>query len=189
MISPDKVEHDESVKMVFTLERTIEILERTPRTLRALLEGLPDAWARGDEGPDTFSPFDVLGHLIHGEETDWIPRVQIILEHGASHPFTPFDPLAFREASAGKSLADLLDAFQTLRVRNVATLKALRLGGAQLDLLGTHPELGSVTLRQMLATWTVHDLAHLGQIARVMAKQYGTEVGPWKEYLPILTRR
>ncbi len=175
--------------MEFELERTIEVLERTPRTLRSLLEDLPDAWTRGNEGPETFSPFDVLGHLIHGEETDWIPRTEIILEHGASRPFTPFDRFAFREVSQGKSLADLLATFETLREKNIASLKALDLGAEQLDLVGTHPELGSVTLRQLLATWTVHDLAHLGQIARVMAKQYGGEVGPWKEFLPVLTRR
>ncbi len=175
--------------MEFELERTVEVLERTPKTLRSLLEGLPDAWTRGNEGPETFSPFDVLGHLIHGEETDWIPRARIILEHGPSRPFTPFDRFAFREVSKGKSPADLLDTFETLRAKNIASLKALDLGAEQLDLVGTHPELGSVTLRQLLATWTVHDLAHLGQIARVMAKQYGTEVGPWKEFLPVLTRR
>ena len=175
--------------MEFELERTIEVLERTPMTLRSLLEGLPDAWARGSEGPETFSPFDVLGHLIHGEETDWIPRTRIILEHGTSRPFTPFDRFAFRELSKGKSLQDLLDTFETLRAKNIASLKALGLSAEQLDLQGTHPELGSVTLRQLLATWTVHDLAHLGQIARVMAKQYSTAVGPWKAFLPILTRQ
>lgn len=174
--------------MEFRVERTIEILERTPQTLRSLLGGLPDSWSRGNEGPDTFSPFDVLGHLIHGEETDWIPRTQIILEHGAAQPFTPFDRFAFRRTSQGKSLADLLDIFERLRAKNLATLKELRLGPEQLSLVGTHPELGSVTLQELLATWTVHDLAHLGQIARVMAKQFGTEVGPWKEYLPILSR-
>ena len=131
----------------------------------------------------------LLGHLIHGEETEWIPRARIILEHGPSRPFPPFDRFAFREVSKGKSPADLLDTFETLRAKNIASLKALDLGAEQLDLVGTHPELGSVTLRQLLATWTVHDLAHLGQIARVMAKQYGTEVGPWKEFLPVLTRR
>jgi hypothetical protein len=172
----------------FTLDRTIAVLERTPKALRSLLAGLPDPWALGNEGPDTFSPFDVLGHLIHGELTDWIPRAKIILEHGPSRPFTPFDRFGFREATKGKSLADLLDTFESLRAENLAALKALRLDADQLDRVGTHPELESVTLRELLATWTVHDLAHLGQIARVMAKQYGTEVGPWKEYLPILTR-
>jgi len=175
--------------MEFELQRTIEILDRTPKTLRSLLERLSDAWTLGNEGPATFSPFDVLGHLIHGEETDWIPRAQIILKHGASRPFTPFDRFAFREASKGKSLGDLLDTFETLRAKNIASLKALGLSAERLDLQGTHPELGAVTLRELLATWTVHDLGHLGQIARVMAKQYGTEVGPWKEFLPILTRR
>jgi len=174
--------------MEFALERTIEVLERTPKTLRLLLSGLGEAWTLGNEGPDTFSPFDVLGHLIHGERTDWIPRAKIILEHGPSRPFTPFNRFGFREATKGKSLADLLDTFESLRAENIAALKALRLDANQLDRVGTHPELGTVTLKELLATWTVHDLGHLGQIARVMAKQYGTEVGPWKEYLPILTR-
>ena len=129
--------------MEFELERTIEVLERTPRTLRSLLEDLPDAWTRGNEGPETFSPFDVLGHLIHGEETDWIPRTEIILEHGASRPFTPFDRFAFREVSQGKSLADLLTTFETLRAKNIASLKALDLG-ASLD--GARRSLG----------WPVH---------------------------------
>jgi hypothetical protein len=172
----------------FTLERTIEVLERTPKTLRSLLAGLAEAWTLGNEGSDTFSSFDVLGHLIHGERTDWIPRAKIILEHGPSRPFTPFDRFGFREATKGKSLADLLDTFESLRAENIAALKALRLDASQLDRVGTHPELGKVTLRQLLATWAVHDLGHVGQIARVMAKQYGTDVGPWKEYLPILTR-
>jgi hypothetical protein len=172
----------------FALERTIEVLERTPKTLRSLLAGLAEAWTLGNEGSDTFSPFDVLGHLIHGERTDWIPRAKIILEHGASRPFTPFDRFGFREAAKRKSLADLLDTFESLRAENIAALKALHLDVNQLDRVGTHPELGTVTLRQLLATWTVHDLGHLGQIARVMAKQYATEVGPWKEYLPVLTR-
>ena len=174
--------------MEFTLSGTIEVLERTPRTLRALLGGLPDGWTRSNEGPDTFSPFDVLGHLIHGERTDWIPRAKIILEHGPSRPFTPFDRFAFRQVSQGKSLADLLDTFESLRAENLAALTALRLDPDQLARVGTHPELGSVTLKELLATWTVHDLAHLAQIARVMAKQYGPEVGPWVEYLPILSR-
>ena len=174
--------------MEFQLQQSIEILERTPKTLRSLLEGLSDPWLLNNEGPETFSPFDVVGHLIHGEETDWIPRTKIILEHGESRPFTPFDRFAFYETSKGKSLSELLATFQKLREQNVQALKGLKLTPEQLDLKGTHPELGRVTLRQLLATWATHDLGHLGQIARVMAKQYGSEVGPWKEFISILKR-
>ena len=174
--------------MEFQLQQSIEILERTPKTLRSLLEGLSDPWLLNNEGPETFSPFDVVGHLIHGEETDWIPRTKIILEHGESRPFTPFDRFAFYETSKGKSLSELLATFQKLREQNVQALKGLKLTPEQLSLKGTHPELGRVTLRQLLATWATHDLGHLGQIARVMAKQYGSEVGPWKEFISILKR-
>ncbi len=174
--------------MEFQLQQSIEILERTPKTLRSLLEGLSDPWLHGNEGPETFSPFDVVGHLIHGEETDWIPRTKIILEHRESRPFTPFDRFAFYEKSKGKSLTELLATFEKLREQNVEVLKGLNLTPERLDLKGTHPELGQVTLRQLLATWATHDLGHLGQIVRVMAKQYGSEVGPWKEFISILKR-
>ena len=174
--------------MEFQLQKSIEILERTPRTLRSLLGGLSDSWLLNNEGPETFSPFDVVGHLIHGEETDWIPRAKIILEHGESRAFTPFDRFAFYEKSKGKSLEDLLTTFQRLREQNVEVLKGLNLAPEQLALKGTHPELGQVTLSQLLATWTTHDLGHLSQIVRVMAKQYGSEVGPWTEFLSILKR-
>jgi hypothetical protein len=174
--------------MEFRLEQSIEVLERTPKTLRALLEAISDPWLFNKEGPDTFSPFDVLGHLIHGEETDWIPRTKIILEHGESRPFTPFDRFAFREKSKGKTCPELLTTFESLRGQNLNYLKGLHLKPEQLDLKGTHPELGTVTLRQLLATWATHDLGHLGQIVRVMAKQYGNEVGPWREFLSILKR-
>jgi hypothetical protein len=174
--------------MELQLTQCIEILERTPRALRSLLEGLSDPWLHNNEGPETFSPFDVVGHLIHGEDTDWIPRTKIILEHGESRPFTPFDRFAFYEKSKGRSLAELLATFQTLREQNIEVLKGLDLTSEQLDLKGTHPELGQVTLRQLLATWAAHDLGHLGQIVRIMAKQYGSEVGPWREFLSILRR-
>ncbi len=143
--------------MEFQLQQSIEILERTAKTLRSLLEGLSDPWLLNNEGPETFSPFDVVGHLIHGEETDWIPRTRIILEHGESRPFTPFDRFAFYETSKGKSLSKLLATFQKLREENVQALKGLKLTPEQLDLKGTHPELGQVTLRQLLATWATHD--------------------------------
>ncbi len=174
--------------MEFQLQQSLEILERTPKTLRSLLEGLSDPWLLNNKGPETFSPFDVVGHLIHGEETDWIPRAKIILEHGESRPFTPFDRFAFYEASKGKSLSALLVTFQKLREQNVEVLKGLGLTAEQLDLKGTHPELGQVSLRQLLATWATHDLGHLGQIVRVMATQYDSEVGPWKEFISILKR-
>jgi hypothetical protein len=172
----------------FGLGQCLKILERTPGTLRVLLHGLSDPWIHGNEGPETFSPFDVVGHLIHGEETDWIPRARIILEHGEARPFTPFDRFAFREKSRGKTLDELLATFQRHRERNIEILKGLDITPEQLDLKGTHPELGPVTLGQLLATWAVHDLGHLGQIARVMARQYGSEVGPWREFLSILGR-
>ncbi len=174
--------------MEFQLQQSIEILERTPGTLMSLLDGLSEPWLHSHEGPETFSPFDVVGHLIHGEETDWIPRTRIILEHGESRPFTPFDRFAFYEKSKGKNLGDLLATFQTLREQNIEVLKALNLTPEQLDLKGTHPELGQVTLRQLLATWVTHDLGHMGQIVRVMAGQYGSKVGPWREFLSILKR-
>jgi len=172
--------------MTFELSQSIEILERTAGTLRSLLGGLSAGWVLADEGPETFSPHDVLGHLIHGEETDWIPRLRIILERGEARPFTPFDRFAFREKLRGKSTAELLDLFSGLRRKNLEILRSLDLKPAQLDLRGTHPELGTVTLRQLIATWVVHDLGHLRQVIRVMAKQYGEAVGPWKAYLPVL---
>jgi len=174
--------------MDFELERAKEILENTPRTLRALLTGIHDDWASANEGPDTWSPLDVLAHLIHGEETDWVPRAQIILRHGQSFAFEPFDRFAFRErdSSKGKELPELLDAFEELRARNIATLDGMKLTDRELELCGTHPEFGRVTMAQLIATWAVHDLAHIVQIARAMAKQYDAAVGPWKEYLSVL---
>jgi hypothetical protein len=174
--------------MDFEVDQAVEILERTPATLRTLLSGLSDAWTSGNEGPDTWSPIDVVKHLIHGEEVDWIPRAQIILQHGESFTFEPFDPLAFegRASSSGKGLAELLDIFEELRARNLAALEAMDLSENQLSLYGTHPEFGRVTLGQLIATWATHDLAHIVQIARAMAKQYGVAVGPWKKYLSVL---
>ena len=172
--------------MNFELERTIEILERTPDVLSALLTGLSDDWVLPNEGGDSFSAKDVVGHLIVGEKTDWVERTEIILEHGPSRAFTPFDRFGFRENLEDVSLADLLDEFRALRAENVTRVRALGLDDAQLELEGTHPELGSVRLRQLLATWAVHDLGHIRQIVRVMAKQYADEVGPWRAYLRIL---
>ena len=170
------------------LASSIEILTRTPAALSALLAGVSEPWTRSNCGPDTFSPFDVLGHLIHGERTDWIPRARWILAKGASEPFPPFDRFAQQHESVGKSMDDLLREFELLRSRSVSELVDLRLDGAQLELTGLHPALGTVTLRQLLATWVVHDLDHLAQIARALAYRHRSEVGPWSAYLPILTR-
>jgi hypothetical protein len=175
--------------MPFDMGRALEVLESTPRTLEAWLGGLSDEWLAANEGPETFSPLDVLGHLIHGEETDWIPRARRILEHGESKPFEPFDRFAFRRTLAGVALPSLLETFARLRASNLETLRALALQPAQLAARGTHPSLGTVTLEQLLSTWVVHDLGHLAQIARVMSKQYREDVGPWREYLPVLDRR
>jgi hypothetical protein len=172
--------------MSFSVLAATAILRRTPPTLEALLTGLPAEWWQATEGGETWSAFDVVGHLIHGERTDWIPRARIILEHGEAHPFEPFDRLAQRTASRGLSLEDLLTEFRQLRADNVATLEAWQLTDSELGRTGTHPEFGRVTLRQLIATWTVHDLNHLGQIARTMARRYGEEVGPWARYLRIL---
>lgn len=162
------------------------VLSRTPGTLTVWLHGLPDAITRRNEGPETWSAFDVVGHLIHGDRADWIPRAQCILEHGLERAFEPFDRFAQFEASAGRSLDELLVEFAALREKNLAALDGLRLSAEQLKLPGKHPHFGGVTLGQLLATWAVHDLGHLAQIARVMAKSYAFDVGPWEAYLSIL---
>jgi hypothetical protein len=174
--------------MQLEMNHALAVLERTPATLRSLLGGLDDAWVLENEGPDTFSPHDVVGHLIHGEKTDWIPRVRLILEHGASQPFVPFDRFGFRAYATGVPIDALLGDFERLREENLAVLRGLRLGPEQLALPGAHPFLGSVTLGQLIASWVVHDLGHLAQAARVMAKQYRDEVGPWTEFLAILSK-
>ena len=174
--------------MSFLIHEAQTQLARTPLLLRAWLLGLEGAWLEADEGPETFSPRDVLAHLIFGERTDWIPRARIILEHGESKAFEPFDRHGFLEEAKGWTLGALLDEFQRLRAENLAALEALHLTPADLVRRGTHPGLGSVTLEQLLASWVVHDLGHVAQIARVMAKRYKTEVGPWLPYLPVLTR-
>jgi hypothetical protein len=170
------------------LHDALAVLERTPPALRALLAGLPETWLVSGEGPDTFSPRDVVGHLIHGEETDWVPRMRIILEHGEAVPFTPFDRFAFRAASAGHATDALLARFDALRRDNLRAVRAAGLDAAALARTGTHPGLGRVTLRQLFAAWVVHDLGHLKQVARTMAHQYRDAVGPWREYLTILDR-
>ena len=164
------------------------ILERTPGTLRAMLAGLPPEWTEATEGPETWSPYVIVGHLIHGERTDWISRAKIILAQGADRRFAPYDRFAQFRESQGKSLTQLLDEFAAIRSENVAILAGWKLTEAELALTGDHPAFGSVTLRQLLATWVAHDLGHVAQIARVMAKQYREAVGPWRAYLPILDR-
>ena len=172
--------------MTLNLQDIVPVLSRTPSSLDALLRGLPSAWVTGNEGPDTWSPYDVLGHLIHGERTDWVPRVEHLLAHGESVPFPSFDRFAQFEASKGKSLDELLDSFRELRARSVERLTALRLTPADLARTGQHPAFGRVTLGEHLATWVVHDLDHLVQIARVMGRQYADAVGPWRQYLRII---
>lgn len=174
--------------MAFNVTEGIAVLERTPGTFRALLSGLPEPWISSTEGPDTFSPFDNLGHLIHGERTDWIPRARIILDQGSSRTFAPYDRFAQVRESEGKSLAELLDEFAALRFANLATLRGWNLSEGQFELEGQHPALGAVTLRQLLSTWVAHDLGHLAQTSRVMAKRYREAVGPWRAYLPIMDR-
>jgi hypothetical protein len=173
------------------LDECTAVLSRTPATLDALLRGLPDVWIHADEGKlasgdATWSPYVVVGHLIHGEQTDWMPRLAIILEHGEKVPFTPFDRLAQFRDSEGKTLPQLLDEFSARRRESLSKLAAMNLQPEQLDLRGTHPALGSVTARQLLSTWTAHDLSHILQVARVMARRYRDEVGPWGEYLSVM---
>lgn len=174
--------------MDFDLTASIAVLERTPGTLRAMLAGLPPTWTDATEGPETWSSCVIVGHLVHGERTDWIPRAQLILAQGPQRRFTPFDRFAQFRENQEKSLADLLDDFARLRAENLATLTGWRLTDAQLALEGEHPEFGAVTLRQLLATWVAHDLGHVAQAARVMAKQYREAVGPWRAYLPVMDR-
>lgn len=174
--------------MDFDLAEGTAVLERTPGVLRALLDGLSARWTDATEGPDTWSPYVVVGHLVHGERADWIPRARIILEQGADRRFAPVDREAQFRESQGKPLSELLDEFARLRKGNLATLAGWLVTDEQLELEGEHPEFGAVTLRQLLATWVAHDLAHLGQISRVMAKQYKEAVGPWRGYLGVMER-
>lgn len=170
----------------FDLERARASLARTPAVLQAWLADLSIEWTQVNEGPDTWSAYDVVGHLIHGERTDWIPRAKHILAGNADVPFQPFDRLAQFHESRGKTLEELLDTFERLRRENLTILDGLRLTEEELNLRGSHPDLGNVTLRQLLATWVVHDLTHLTQIARVLAFQLKEDVGPWRQYLRVL---
>ncbi len=172
--------------MEFQFDQAIPVLRRTPTVLSALLLDLPDPWVTASEGQGTWTPFDVIGHLIHGERTNWLVRVEHILQHGDAVPFPPFDREAMFTASRGHSLENLLETFGRLRTENLAQLLALELTDADLERKGLHPEFGLVTLRQHLATWVAHDLSHINQVIRVMAKQYASAVGPWQAYLSIL---
>lgn len=174
--------------MNFNLDHCIEILSRTPAVLDSLLGGLSDEWIHSNEGEATWSPFDIVGHLIHGDKTDWIPRMEVILSDGPDKKFDPFDRFAQFEVSKGKNFRQLLDEFKALRKENIGILKSKNLVAQDLLKTGIHPEFGEVRLEQLLATWTAHDLSHLAQITRVMARQYTREVGPWKQYLSILSR-
>src|SRR5580704_9381705 len=168
------------------VEECLGVLKRTPATLDTLLRDLPDEWTTATEGPGTWSPYTVIGHLIHGEKVDWMPRLAIILEHGPSRPFDPFDREAQFRDSHGKSMTMLLDEFSALRHDNLASLRSLGLQPDQLEVQGTHPSLGRVTLRQLLATWTAHDLAHVVQVSRVLARRYKSDVGPFAEFLSVM---
>ena len=171
--------------MQFDLASGMAVLSRTPAVLDALLRDLPTEWVGATEGPDTWSAYDIIGHLIHGEETDWIPRARIILADGEHRRFEPFDRFAQIEKSRGRTLHHLLDEFRRRRGENLETLASWALSATDLERRGRHPELGAVTLGQLLATWVAHDLGHIGQIVRVMAKQYAEAVGPWKAYMSV----
>ncbi len=172
--------------MKHNLQHTISLLTRTPAALNALLRDLPEAWTSQNEGQDTWSPFEIVGHLIHGERTDWMPRAKRILQEGEARPFDPFDRWAQQRESQGKSLGHLLDEFSRLRSDNLVGLRALNLRPEDLERRGRHPALGVVTLSQLLATWAAHDLTHLHQLSRVMAHQYHEAVGPWSKYLGVM---
>jgi hypothetical protein len=173
--------------MKFNIEQAIQVLERTPSVVEALLQGLDDDWVMQNEGGETWSAFDIIGHYIQGEKADWIPRMQIILGNGDKH-FKPFDRFAQFDDSKGKTLDQLLGEFDVLRKENLAVLKGISFTDEMFDRKGIHPKFGEVTLRQLLSTWVVHDLTHIHQLSRVLAKQYHQEVGPWYEFLGVLNK-
>ena len=173
--------------MTFDLYNSIDVLRRTPAALEVLLDGMAEPLARGNEGPETFSPFDVVGHLIDGEETDWIVRARIILSDADDKRFTPYDRFRHRVRNVDRTLDSLIKEFVQLRAENLAELEGWMLTEEQLDFTGIHPTFGPVTLRELLASWVVHDLGHIAQIARVIAKQYRDDVGPWTPFMPVLT--
>lgn len=175
-------------QMKFEIEKSIEILTKTPSILETMLNGLSEEWLRNNEGENTWSPYDIVGHLIHGEKTDWIPRAKIMLSNSENKTFEPFDRFAQMNVTKEGTIAELLGEFKAMRAKNINELNSLQIEVADLAKKGIHPELGNVNLKQLLSTWVVHDLGHISQISRVMAKQYKAEVGPWKEYLGILKR-
>jgi hypothetical protein len=172
--------------MKFETEKAYPVLDRTPAVLSALLPGLDEQWIINNEGPETFSPFDVVGHLIHGEKTDWPNRIKLILEKGTSSAFVPYDRFAMFKESEGKTLNQLLKEFETLRLKNMQWLRSLNLNEQDLGKKGLHPHLGEVTMSQLIAAWVVHDLTHIAQISRVKAKQYKESIGPWVEFFRVL---
>lgn len=172
----------------FSLDAARQILERTPAVIREWLDGLSESWIEPNEGGDTFSPRDVLGHLIHGEKTDWIPRLRQIMEGRGDRPFEPFDRFAMRKQDGRPTISEMLEEFASLRMENLTTMESMSLSADDLERTGIHPDIGVVTVRQLLATWTAHDLAHLAQIARTMAKQYAEAVGPWRGHLRVMDR-
>ena len=174
--------------MTYNLKQALEILERTPNTLHVLLSNVSDEWVYTNEGDNTWSVFDVVGHLIHGEKTDWMTRIRIVLSDSGNKTFEPFDRFAQFENSKGKTMQQLLNEFSELRAENLKALKQLQITETQLKMKATHPALGEVALKELLASWVTHDLGHIAQIARVMAKQYKDEVGPWEAYIPILNK-
>ncbi len=175
--------------MRFELEQASQVLRRTPATLQALLEGLDDVWVHADEGEGTFSPFEVVGHMLEAERSNWLPRARTIRAADPEASFLPFDRYEHRRRHAGRPLEELLDEFAALRRASLAEVASWGLGESALDARASHPDLGTVTLRQLLSTWVVHDLGHLAQVARVMAKRYREDVGPWERYLPVLHDR
>lgn len=172
--------------MEFNLNKSLEILSRTPAVLNSLLENLSDDWTKNNEDGDSWSPYDIIGHLIHGEKTDWIARAKIILSDGGDKKFVPYDRFAQFKESEGKSLKELLNEFSAIREGNIKILKSFNIDDEKLGLEGIHPKFGNVTLKQLLSTWVIHDLIHMAQISRVMAKQYKEEIGPWVEYFRVM---
>ncbi|MDB5279931.1 MAG: DinB family protein [Ferruginibacter sp.] len=172
--------------MHFSLSKSIEILGRTPDVLITMLYNLSNEWTCNNEGGESWNVYEIIGHLIHGEKTDWIPRMEVILSNTTDKSFVPFDRFAQLKKSEAPTLHELLDEFKSIRQHNTGLLKSKQLVEADLEKTGIHPEFGAVTLSQLVSTWVVHDLNHIAQIARVMAKQYEEAVGPWKAYLRIL---
>lgn len=175
--------------MEFTIEKSVEILERTPGVLVELLSEIHVDWIDNNEGPETWSPFDIVGHMLHGEKTDWVPRIEIVLSDRGNKVFEPFDRFAMFQESKGKNMGQLLFEFKQARISNLNWLQSKQLQASDLGKTAEHPTLGIVTLRQLIATWAVHDLTHLNQICRVMARQYEYQIGPWVQYINLFRRK